>query len=66
MSAGSFKTIRLQIYGIDRLARTYLQQLCADIGCSLEDLSGETNNWGGWKERERERERERENQGNPC
>ena len=24
-----------------RPARTYIQQLCADTGCSLEDLSGE-------------------------
>ena len=41
---------------IDRPARTYLHQLCADTGCRLEDLDDRD----GWGERERERERERQ------
>ena len=53
-------------------ARTYLSQLGADIGYSLEDLPGAINDWDGWsvcvcvcvcvcvRERERERERVRE------
>ena len=35
-------------------ARTYIQQLCADTGCSLEDLPGAMNNKDGWRERVRE------------
>ena len=35
-------------------ARTYLQQLSIDTGCSLEDLPGAMNNRDGWRERERE------------
>ena len=31
---------------IGRSARTYLQQLCAETGCSLEDLPGAMDNWG--------------------
>ena len=37
-------------------ARTYLQQLCTDTGCNLEDLTNVIDN--KWMERE--------NQGNPC
>ena len=32
-------------------ARTYLQQLCADTRCSLEDLPGAMDNRDGWRER---------------
>ena len=53
--------------------RTYLHQLCADIGCSLEDLPGAMDNRDREREREREREGERErererkrSQGNLC
>ena len=35
-------------------ARTYIQQLCADIGCSLEDLPGAMDDREGWRERVRE------------
>ena len=45
---------------IGRAARTYLHQLCADTGCSLEDLPGAMDERDGWREREAERERERE------
>ena len=31
------------------LAKTYIQQLCADTGCSLEDLPEATKNREGWK-----------------
>ena len=31
--------------------RTYIQQLCADTGCSLEDLPGAMDNKYGWRER---------------
>ena len=31
-----------------RPARTYIQQLCADTGCSLEDLPGAMNDRDGW------------------
>ena len=40
--------------------RTYLQQLCADTRCSLEDLPGVMDDKDWW------RERERESQGNLC
>ena len=43
-----------------RRARTYIQQLCADTGCSLEDLPGVMDNRDEW------RERERESQEDPC
>ena len=33
------------------LARTYIPQLCADTGCSLEDLLGAMDNRDGWWER---------------
>ena len=39
---------------VDLPARTYLQQLSADTGCSLEDLSGSTEDTDGWRERVRE------------
>ena len=35
-------------------ARTYIQQLCADTGCSLEDLPGAMDDRDGWWERVRE------------
>ena len=34
-------------------ARTYIQQLCADTGCSLEDLPEAMDNREGWQERVR-------------
>ena len=34
-----------------RLARTYIQQLCEDTGCSLEDLPEAMNNREKWRER---------------
>ena len=37
-----------------RPARTYIQQLCPDTGCSLEDLPGTMNDRDGWQERVRE------------
>ena len=38
----------------ERPARTYIQQLCADMGCSLEDLPGAMDDREGWRERVRE------------
>ena len=35
-------------------ARTYIQQLCADTGCSLEDLPEAIDDRDGWQERVRE------------
>ena len=35
-------------------ARTYIQQLCADTGCSLKDLLEAMGNREGWRERARE------------
>ena len=35
-------------------ARTYIQQLCANTGCSLEDLPGAMDNRDGWQERIRD------------
>ena len=37
-----------------RPARTYIQQLCADTGYSLEDLPGTMDDIDGWRERVRE------------
>ena len=37
-----------------RPARTYIQQLCADTGCSLEDLLEAMDNREEWRERVRE------------
>ena len=36
-----------------RPARTYIQQLCEDMGCSPEDLSEVMNDWEKWRERVR-------------
>ena len=36
-----------------RPARTYLQQLCADTGCSSEDLPGAMDDKKGWREKVR-------------
>ena len=36
-----------------RPARTYIQQLCADTGCSPEDLPKAMNDCEGWRERVR-------------
>ena len=38
----------------ERLARTYMQQLCADTGCSLENQSGVLEDREGWQERVKE------------
>ena len=43
---------------VGQLARTYIQQLCEDTGCSPEDLPEAMN--------DREKWRERESQGYPC
>ena len=37
-----------------RPARTYIQQLCAGTGYSLEDLMGATDDRNGWRERVKE------------
>ena len=37
-----------------RPAKTYIQRLCADIGCSLEDLPGAMDDRNGRRERVRE------------
>ena len=37
----------------ERPARTYIQQLCANTGCSLEDLPGVMDNRDRWLERVR-------------
>ena len=34
-----------------RPARTYIQQVCEDTGCSPEDLTEAMNNWEEWRER---------------
>ena len=39
---------------VGRPARTYIQQLCADTGYSLEDLTGTMDHRDGWWERVRE------------
>ena len=44
---------------VSRPAKTYLQQLCADTGCSFEDLPGAIDDRNRRRERKRERERER-------
>ena len=38
----------------ERPARTYIQQLCEDMGCSPEDLPEVMNNREGWRERVRD------------
>ena len=35
---------------VGRPTSTYLQQLCVDSGCSLEDLPGMMDDWDIWKE----------------
>ena len=35
-------------------ARTYIQQLCEDTGCSPEDLPEAMNDWEKWRERVRD------------
>ena len=37
-----------------RQARTYIQQLCVETGCSLEDPPGAVDDSDGWWERDRE------------
>ena len=37
-----------------RPARTYIQQLCADMGCSPEDMAEARDNREGWRERVRD------------
>ena len=37
-----------------RPARTYIQQLCEDTGCSPEDLPEAMNDWEKWQERVRD------------
>ena len=37
-----------------RPARTYIQQLCKDTGCSPEDLPEAMNDWEKWRERVRD------------
>ena len=37
----------------ERLAQTYIQQLCGDMGCSSEDLPETMNNREEWRERVR-------------
>ena len=37
-----------------RLARTYIQQLCADTGCSLDDPPGAMDDRKEWRKRVRE------------
>ena len=39
---------------VGRPGRTYMQQLCSDKGCSLEDLPGTMDDRDGWQERVRE------------
>ena len=61
---------------VGRPTRTYLQLLCTDTGCRLEDLPEPLEDRDEWQERERETEREtereretdrqRQRQGNPC
>ena len=41
---------------VDRPARTYIHQLCVDMGCSFEDLSWAIDDRDGWRERERVKE----------
>ena len=39
---------------VGRAARTHMQRLCADTGCSLEDLPGAMDDRDEWRERVRE------------
>ena len=36
---------------VERVARTYIQKLCADTGYNLEDLSGAMDDRDGWRKR---------------
>ena len=38
---------------VGRQARTYIQQLCANTGCSIEDLPGAMADREGWRDRVR-------------
>ena len=38
---------------VGRPTRTYIPHLCADTGCSLEDISGAMDDRDGWRERVR-------------
>ena len=44
----------------DQPAKTFIHKVCADIGCSLEDLPGAMNDRDGWSERQKQRQRDRE------
>ena len=55
-TAGEVKTNSWAIYScgrakVGRPARIYIQQLCADTGCTLEDLPGAIDDRDGWRER---------------
>ena len=39
---------------VGRPAQTYKQQLCADTGCSFEDLPEAIDDWEEWRERVRD------------
>ena len=39
---------------VGRPARTYIQQLCVDTRCSLEDITGAMDDRDGWRERVRD------------
>ena len=39
---------------VGRPARTYIQQLCEDTGCSPKDLPKAMNDWEKWRERVRD------------
>ena len=39
---------------VGKIARTYIQQLCADTGCSSEDLLEAIDDIKGWRERARD------------
>ena len=45
---------------VDWTANIPLDQLEADIECSLEDQQGAMDNWNGYRERQRDRERQRQ------
>ena len=47
---------------MDFFAKTFMHQLSADPGCTLEDRPGAMDDRDGWRVRARERERERDRQ----
>ena len=47
-------TLRHGIAMVVQAATTYILQLCADRGCSLEDLPREMDDWHWWRERVRD------------